>query len=111
MIKKTTSKLIKLTPAEYKKYIKNKWRDGFDKLIVILGLINVLATIPQVVQIWASPHAGGVSILSWSYYVFFTGALLVYAISIKAKPMIISYSANAAVYAAVLVSAVIVKMQ
>ncbi|MEO8863080.1 MAG: hypothetical protein ABI354_02035 [Candidatus Saccharimonadales bacterium] len=111
MIKKTTSKLIKLTPAEYKLYIKNRWRGDFDKLIVVLGLINVVATIPQVMQIWASPHALAVSILSWSYYVFFTVALLVYSILIKSKPMIISYSANAAIYLTVLVSAVIVKMQ
>lgn len=111
MIKSTTAKLIKLTPSEYRKYIKNRWREDFDKLIVALGLINVVATIPQVVQIWASPHARAVSIISWSYYVFFTGALLVYAISIKAKPMIISYSANAAIYITVLASAIIVKMQ
>lgn len=111
MIKNTTAKLIKLTPAEYKKYIKNRWRDDFDKLIVILGIVNVAATIPQVVEIWSSPHAGGVSILSWSYYVFYTVALLVYAVLIKSKPMTITYSANVAIYIAVLASAIIVKLQ
>lgn len=109
MIKKAKTKLIQLTPAEYRKYIKNKWRDGFDRLIVILGLINVVATIPQVMEIWSSPHAKAVSIISWSYYVFFTGTLLVYAILIKSKPMIISYSANTVVYSVVLTSAIIVK--
>ena len=109
MIKKTTAKLIQLTPDEYRRFVKNTWRDSFDKLIVVLGLVNVLATIPQVVQIWSSPHAKAVSIISWSYYVFFTVTLLVYAISIKSKPMIISYSANSTIYLVVLVSAIIVQ--
>ena len=109
MIEKTKLKLIQITPEEYRKFVKNKWRDGFDKLIVILGLINVIATIPQVIEIWSSPNAKAVSVISWSYYVFFTGTLLVYAISIKSKPMIISYSANTIMYTVVLVSAIIVK--
>lgn len=111
MIKTATTKLIRLTPEEYRKYIKNNWRDGFDRLIVILGLVNVVATIPQITQIWASPHAMAVSIITWSYYVLYTLALLVYAILIKSKPMTITYSANALVYIAVLVSAVLVKLQ
>ncbi|MBC7581778.1 hypothetical protein H7097_02815 [Aeromicrobium sp.] len=109
MIKKTTAKLIRLTPEEYRKYVKNSWRDSFDRLIVILGLINVVATIPQVVEIWSSPHAKGVSIITWTYYVFFTGTLLVYAFLIKSKPMIISYSANSIIYTVVLISAIIVQ--
>ncbi len=109
MINKAKAKLVRLTPEQYKKFIANKWRDGFDKLIVILGLINVIATIPQVLEIWSSPHARGVSIISWSYYVVFTLTLLVYSFLIKSKPMIISYSANTAIYTLVLVSALIVK--
>lgn len=109
MVKKAKAKPIQLTPEEYRKFVKNKWRDGFDRLIVILGLVNVAATIPQVIQIWSSPHARGVSIISWSYYVFFTVTLLVYSVLIKSKPMIISYSANALVYFVVLASAIMVK--
>lgn len=111
MIKATKTKLIRLTPEEYRKYVKNTWRDGFDKFIVVLGLVNVVATIPQVIQIWSSPHAKAVSIITWSYYVFFTCAMVVYAVLIKSKPMIISYSANTVIYSVVLVSAIMVKMQ
>ncbi|MEO7905069.1 MAG: hypothetical protein ABIR91_04715 [Candidatus Saccharimonadales bacterium] len=110
-MKYTTPKLIKLTPEEYKKYIKNNWRDGFDRLIVILGLVNVLMTIPQIIEIWASPHARAISIVTWSYYVFFAATLLVYSFLIKSKPMIISYSANTFIYIVVLASAIIVKFQ
>lgn len=111
MVEYAKAKLIQLTPEEYRRYIKNNWRSGFDKLIVILGLLNVVATIPQIVEIWASPHARAISIVTWSYYVFFAIAMLIYAFLIKSKPMIISYGANSVVYIVVLVSAIIVKFQ
>lgn len=106
---KQKSKYIKLSPAEYKKYLLNDWRTKFDKLIVILGLVNVLATLPQLYEMWSAQDAGGVSILTWTYYVIFTAILLVYAVSIKAKPMIIMYSGNTIVYTLVLGSAIILK--
>lgn len=102
-------KYIKLTPAEYKKLLSDNWRVQFDKFIVILGVINVVATIPQLTQMWQSGDASGVSILTWTYYVIFTAILLFYAVSIKAKPMIIMYTGNTLIYAAVLVSAILLQ--
>lgn len=117
MIKNTTNnikhkakaKLIQLTPEEYRTYVKNHWRKDFDKLIVVLGLVNVLATVPQIVQIWQSPHAKAISLISWTYYTAYAIALLIYAILIKSKPMIITYSANTIIYFAVVASAILVK--
>lgn len=98
-------KLIKLTPAEYKKFLLNDWRAKFDRAIVLLGLINVAATVPQILQIWKSGDGSGVSIPTWTYYVIFTAILLFYSISIKSKPMIIMYTGNTIVYSLVLFSA------
>lgn len=106
---KQKSKYIKLSPAEYKKYLLNDWRTKFDRLIVVLGLVNVAATLPQLYEMWSTQDAGGVSILTWAYYVIFTVVLLVYAVSIKAKPMIIMYTGNTIVYSLVLLSAVSLK--
>lgn len=95
-------------PVKSKKRIpKKNWQDTFDKLIVILGLVNVIATIPQITQIWQNQDASGVSLVTWAYYVIFTAILLVYAISIKAKPMIIMYTGNTIVYTLVLVGVII----
>lgn len=105
MIKK--AKYIKLTPAEYKRFLANNWRETFDKLIVVLGLVNVIATVPQITQIWSSQDASGVSLVTWAYYVIFTVILLVYAISIKAKPMIIMYTGNTIVYSMVLIGVIV----
>lgn len=104
-----TTKYIKLTPKEYKKLLGNNWRAQFDKVIVILGLVNVVATLPQIIEMWQNNSSEGVSILTWSYYVLFTAILLIYSIIIKAKPMIIMYSGNTIVYTAVLVGAIILK--
>lgn len=106
---KQKSKYIKISPTEYKKYLLNNWRTKFDKVIVILGLVNVAATLPQLYEMWSSKDAGGVSIITWSYYVVFTAILLVYSFSIKSKPMIIMYTGNTIVYTLVLVSAVVLK--
>jgi uncharacterized protein with PQ loop repeat len=105
MIKK--AKYIKLTPAEYKRFLSNNWREKFDKLIVVLGLVNVIATIPQITQIWRTQDASGVSLVTWTYYVVFTVILLVYAVSIKANPMIIMYTGNTIVYSIVLIGVII----
>lgn len=117
MITSTTTKikhkakatLIQITPEEYRKYVKNHWREGFDRLIVVLGLINVLATVPQIIQIWQSPQAKAISLISWVYYTIYAITLLIYAVLIKSKPMIITYTANTIIYLAVVVSAVLVK--
>lgn len=106
---KQKPKYIKISPAEYKKYLMSDWRTKFDKLIVVLGLVNVAATLPQLYEMWSSKDAGGVSIFTWTYYVIFTAILLVYAFSIKSKPMIIMYTGNTIVYSLVLVSAIILK--
>ena len=106
---KQKSKYIKLSPSEYKKYLLNDWRTKFDRLIVVLGLVNVAATLPQLYQMWQPYYNGGVSIITWAYYVIFTAILLVYAISIKSKPMIIMYTGNTIVYLLVLISAIVLR--
>lgn len=106
---KAKATLIQITPEEYRKYVKNHWREGFDRLIVVLGLINVLATVPQIIQIWQSPQAKAISLISWVYYTIYAITLLIYAVLIKSKPMIITYTANTIIYLAVVVSAVLVK--
>lgn len=105
MAKKPT--YIKVSPAQYKKLLLSDWRTKLDKLIVILGLVNVLATIPQITQIWSTQDGSGVSLFTWAYYVLFTAILLGYAISIKSKPMIIMYTGNTIVYSIVLFSAAV----
>lgn len=106
-LENTKAKYIKISPSQYKKLLLSDWRTKLDKFIVILGIVNVAATVPQITQIWSTRDGSGVSILTWTYYVFFTAVLLAYAIAIKSKPMTLMYTGNTIVYTIVLVSAAI----
>lgn len=108
-LEKSKPKYIKISPSQYKKLLLSDWRAKLDKFIVLLGIVNVAATIPQITQIWSTRDGSGVSLLTWSYYVFFTAVLLGYAIAIKSKPMTLMYTGNTIVYSVVLVSAVILR--
>lgn len=108
-LEKTNAKYIKISPSQYKKMLLNDWRAKFDKFIALLGIVNVAATIPQITQIWSTGDGSGVSLFTWSYYVFFTAVLLGYAIAIKSKPLIIMYTGNTIVYSVVLISAAILR--
>ena len=104
---KLSNKYIKVSLSDYKKIALSNWRAKFDRFIVVLGAVNVVATLPQLYQMWQPYYNGGVSIPTWAYYVFFTVVLLVYSITIKSKPMTIMYTGNTIVYILVLVSAII----
>jgi len=101
------AKYIKISLQEYQKYLSSKWHGKFDQIIVILGIVNVVATIPQLLDIWTNKSGAGVSIITWTYYVVFTAILLIYSFKIKSKPMIIMYSGNTLIYTLVLFSAII----
>lgn len=76
----------------------NKFIAWFDKLIILVGILNAVATIPQVLQIWIGQDASGVSVVSWSYYAFGSVMFLLYGIIHKEIPIIVNYSAAMVLY-------------
>ncbi len=50
-------------------------------------------TIPQILEIWINKNAMGVSIISWSAYIFTSAFWLVYGIARKDEPIIFSSAA------------------
>lgn len=87
------------------KSTKRQAQNSLGRFIIILGIVNVFATLPQIYQIWAHQNSNGVSIIAWAYYVFYTVILFVYASSLKSKPMTIIYASNTLIYTLVLVTA------
>lgn len=71
----------------------------FDRFIILVGLLNAVATIPQVLQIWIGQDASGISLISWSYYTFGSTMFLLYGIIHKEIPIIVNYSAALVLYA------------
>jgi uncharacterized protein with PQ loop repeat len=76
----------------------NVWINFLDKFIIALGVINIFATLPQVLQIWIGQDASGVSVISWSYYTFFSFMLFLYGLVHREKPIIITYSFSFILY-------------
>lgn len=79
----------------------------FDKIIILLGICNIIATLPQVIQIWVSQDASGISLVSWGYYSFFACMLLIYGIIHKEKPIIINYTGGTILFTLVWLGAFI----
>jgi uncharacterized protein with PQ loop repeat len=76
----------------------NKAIAMFDRLMIVLGALNAVATLPQVLQIWIGKDATGVSLISWSYYCFYATMFLIYGLIHKEAPIIIAYSLALVLY-------------
>ncbi len=85
----------------------NSWINFLDKCVIIFGMFNAIATLPQVLVIWVGQDASGVSVFSWAYYVAFAALLLAYGIVHKDTPIIITYSISTVLYAVITIGAVI----
>lgn len=79
----------------------------FDKLVVFMGILNLVATLPQVITIWAGKDAAGVSSISWGYYSIFSVTFFIYGLIHKEKPIIITYSGSALLYMLIFVGSLI----
>ncbi|MDP6647897.1 MAG: hypothetical protein QGH34_00690 [Candidatus Woesearchaeota archaeon] len=69
----------------------NKWINFMDKAVYVVGAIGPLMTLPQISKIWFEKNASGVSILSWSAFLFYAIFWLIYGIIHKEKPIIFAY--------------------
>jgi uncharacterized protein with PQ loop repeat len=85
-----------------KKFI--RW---FDRFIMVAGALSVIATIPQVIEIWVHKSADGVSSISWAYYVFYSLAFTVYGFIHREFPIIFNYTLATFMYLLVLVGSIL----
>ncbi len=60
------------------------------KLVLAMAIIEPLMTLPQVYEIWIRKQAEGVSLLTWSFYIFAAIIWLLYGLKIKDRPLIIA---------------------
>lgn len=61
-----------------------------DRVIYAVSVAGPILTIPQAWAIWASRSAEGVSLVTWSSYIFFSFLWLFYGVLHKEKPIIFS---------------------
>ncbi|MDB5161762.1 MAG: hypothetical protein JWM52_270 [Candidatus Saccharibacteria bacterium] len=84
--------------------LKIRW---FDRFIILVGILNAVATIPQVLQIWIGQDATGVSLISWSYYTFGSVMFLIYGLIHRELPIIVNYSIALMLYALIVIGTLI----
>jgi uncharacterized protein with PQ loop repeat len=85
----------------------NKFIAWFDRLIILVGVLNAAATTPQALQIWMSQDASGVSLISWSYYLFGSIMFVIYGLIHKTIPILINYSLCLVIYFFIVIGIVI----
>lgn len=62
----------------------------FDYLMYIVAIGGPLAMVPQVIQLFTSKDAIGLSLLTWGMWLLFSGMWFIYGIIHKEVPMMIS---------------------
>ena len=61
-----------------------------DRFIYLVVFVDIVMTIPQLLQIWLEKDASGVSAISWGAYILTSGFWLAYGLSHRIKPIVVS---------------------
>lgn len=65
-------------------------RKYFEWFMLIFATIEPIATIPQIVEVWKGGGAEGVSLVTWLLYSLTSCIWLIYGITQRDKPLILS---------------------
>ena len=63
-----------------------------DEFLLLIAAISPLSTVPQIIKIYSTKNAIGVSKLTFSFFAFFDIPWIIYGVVHKEKPIIIAYS-------------------
>jgi uncharacterized protein with PQ loop repeat len=62
----------------------------FERFMLVFATVEPIATIPQIIEVWKHSNTEGVSMLTWFFYTLTSCIWLVYGITRKDKPLIVS---------------------
>ncbi|MBU1019461.1 hypothetical protein KJ764_05845 [Patescibacteria group bacterium] len=71
----------------------NKWKNLLDRVILLIGILGPIITMPQLLKIWISQDAGGLSLMTWTTWIFIDSIWILYGFVHKVVPIILSHSA------------------
>jgi uncharacterized protein with PQ loop repeat len=86
---------------------KIKLSNTLNKLVLAVGIIEPLITIPQAYTVWVDKQTAGVSLLTWTGYIVAAIIWVLYGLKIKDKPIIISSAMWVLIEAAVVLGVLI----
>jgi len=64
-----------------------------DKAIYAIGILGPILVLPQLLKIWTTQDATGVSLITWTVWVFVDIVWIVYGFAHKVMPIIVSHVA------------------
>ena len=67
-------------------------KPSLETFVLAMGIIEPLFTLPQAYNIWVKHETTGVSLITWIFFVIASLIWFVYGISIKSKPIVVSYA-------------------
>jgi MtN3 and saliva related transmembrane protein len=84
-------------------------RSKFHHIMVVIGVISPIATIPQVIKVFAthSEHAIGQSLITWAFYTVIALLWVAYGIHRHELPLIIGNTLGVIMYGLVAVGIVL----
>ncbi len=85
------------------------WKTKFDEMMVVAGLISPLATIPQIVKLYAThtQHAVGQSLTTWTVYTAISVLWVVYGVVNRQLAILVGNCLGTIMYGIVVIGIVI----
>ena len=85
----------------------NKWKNFLDRAIFFIGVLGPIITMPQLVKIWILEDASGLSLVTWTLWIFVDSIWIIYGYVHKVLPIIISHSAYILVQTGVVIGIIL----
>ena len=89
--------------------MEKRLRSKFDRIMVLVGLVSPIATIPQVIKVFAThrQHAAGQSLITWGIYTAISILWVIYGLRRRETPLIIGNALGVIMYGLVAVGILI----
>lgn len=65
---------------------------SFETFVLAMGIVEPLFTLPQAYNIWVKHETVGVSLITWVFFVIASLIWFSYGLSIKSRPIVVSYA-------------------
>jgi MtN3 and saliva related transmembrane protein len=87
----------------------SRWRTKFDEFMVLAGLVSPIATIPQVIKVFAThtEHASGQSLITWAVYTVLAVLWVLYGAMKRELPIVIGNGLGIIMYGLVTIGIMI----
>ena len=85
----------------------NLFNSSIERLAYIAGIASPIVTLPQLIQIWTTRDASGVSLITWFSYLVIVIIMTLYGIIHKEKPLIIMYGSLIIVDSLIIIGTII----